>query len=427
MAPPPEVVFAKKLAGAEKYERDQGVRRLTKWLKIRSMGDNSFTDEEMLRVWKGLFYCYWMSDKMLIQEELAENISNIIDVFGNKKATLSYIKCFMITMGREWYGLDKWRKDKYLQLIRRFVRKIFKYNKAKNWDKNIARDLAKHFRTKCFTSSNIANGIGFQLQVIDVYMEELAKVGGEEVSQEIIEIYLEPAFKVIWKGQDFRLVEAAKVRIFEYLMRQSDCGIRFEAEKEARHIINHSKEKVVDIIKEEDLEKDEGIDLDVCDKMETDNFVNVETPAEDPRGGNVSVEIPQLQLDYNRLADKCFEHGSGIKTSESARTILYTLSKQFKDVANDEFPLSGELDEEMKARLEAAKIPIDTDESAKKLLKIKMRVEANLKKEQAEAKKIFKERMKKEREAQKEKDKELAKYYDDYEEGEGGSEDKESD
>ena len=49
MAPPPEVVFAKKLAGAEKYERDQGVRRLTKWLKIRSMGDNSFTDEEMLR------------------------------------------------------------------------------------------------------------------------------------------------------------------------------------------------------------------------------------------------------------------------------------------------------------------------------------------------------------------------------------------
>lgn len=90
--------------------------------------------------------------------------------------------------------------------------------------------------------------------------------------------------------------------------------------------------------------------------------------------------------------------------SESARTILYTLSKQFKDVANDEFPLSGELDEEMKARLEAAKIPIDTDESAKKLLKIKMRVEANLKKENAEAKKIFKERMKKEREAQKEKE-----------------------
>jgi ribosomal RNA-processing protein 1 len=36
----------------------------------------------IFRIWKGLFYCYWMSDKPLVQEELAENIASMI---GNKK------------------------------------------------------------------------------------------------------------------------------------------------------------------------------------------------------------------------------------------------------------------------------------------------------------------------------------------------------
>ena len=32
----------------------------------------------MLRIWKGLFYCLWMSDKPLVQEELAKNIAELL-------------------------------------------------------------------------------------------------------------------------------------------------------------------------------------------------------------------------------------------------------------------------------------------------------------------------------------------------------------
>ena len=37
--------------------------------------------DEVLRIWKGLFYCYWMSDKPLVQEELAEKISAMVHCF----------------------------------------------------------------------------------------------------------------------------------------------------------------------------------------------------------------------------------------------------------------------------------------------------------------------------------------------------------
>ena len=41
----------------------------------------TFNSSEMLRLWKGLHYCFWMSDKPLVQEELAEKIASLIHCF----------------------------------------------------------------------------------------------------------------------------------------------------------------------------------------------------------------------------------------------------------------------------------------------------------------------------------------------------------
>ena len=40
------------------------MRKLRAWLRSRG-GD--LGEEEILRIWKGLFYCFWMSDKPLVQ------------------------------------------------------------------------------------------------------------------------------------------------------------------------------------------------------------------------------------------------------------------------------------------------------------------------------------------------------------------------
>lgn len=40
-----------------------------------------FNEEELLRIWKGLYYCMWMSDKMIVQEDLADKLSEMMHCF----------------------------------------------------------------------------------------------------------------------------------------------------------------------------------------------------------------------------------------------------------------------------------------------------------------------------------------------------------
>ena len=71
----------------------------------------------MLKLWKGLFYCMWMSDKPLVQEDLAETISALVHSFANRQTGLLYSKVALTTMAREWGGIDTWRMEKFLMVI----------------------------------------------------------------------------------------------------------------------------------------------------------------------------------------------------------------------------------------------------------------------------------------------------------------------
>ena len=142
------------------------MKKLKKWLQVR---DELLTSDEILRVWKGLHYCFWMSDKPLVQEELAESISSFVHCFKvSKQKTFNltelffkyylqsifsrnfcfifiqvedsnvfkFIEAGMITEGREWTGIDNWRMDKYMMFIRRFLRQIFSFLKKLDWKRS---------------------------------------------------------------------------------------------------------------------------------------------------------------------------------------------------------------------------------------------------------------------------------------------------
>ena len=74
----PEVLFAQKLAANDPKIRNRAVKKLKTWLSLRN---DLLTLDEILRIWKGLHYCFWMSDKPLVQEELAETISSFVHCF----------------------------------------------------------------------------------------------------------------------------------------------------------------------------------------------------------------------------------------------------------------------------------------------------------------------------------------------------------
>merc|ERR1711892_1141615 len=65
--------------------------------------------------------------------------------------------------------------------------------------------------------------------------------------------------------------------------------------------------------------------------------------AEDPRAGRVDAVIPQMNVEHLKISEKLFELGSGDGVRKANRDALYKISKMFKDVASDVFPLGPNL------------------------------------------------------------------------------------
>lgn len=70
----------------------------------------------MTRVCKGLHYTMWMQDKMLPQEELAENICSLMKLFESEEQNIQFIKIFLQSLSKEWALIDRCRMDKFLMV-----------------------------------------------------------------------------------------------------------------------------------------------------------------------------------------------------------------------------------------------------------------------------------------------------------------------
>ena len=59
----------------------------------------------------------WMSDKPLVQEELAESLGSLVRCFDHDvPVAMQFFKAFLVTMGNEWFGIDRWRLDKFMMV-----------------------------------------------------------------------------------------------------------------------------------------------------------------------------------------------------------------------------------------------------------------------------------------------------------------------
>ena len=80
----------------------------------------------------------WHADKTPVQQELAENLANLIHNFGSSggpnTGCFLYCDVFFETLSREWGGLDRYRLDKYLSLIRKTVEHMFAYAGRQGFD-----------------------------------------------------------------------------------------------------------------------------------------------------------------------------------------------------------------------------------------------------------------------------------------------------
>lgn len=225
-----EIKFARSLASNDPTVRNKVLKNLKKWLTLRSKGSFGFTDGDFLRLWKGLWYCMWMSDKPLTQEKLADDLANLVHCFENSKISVQFFGSFLITMAREWFGIDQWRMDKFMMLVRRVLRQILFKLAADGWSNECIEDFGKCLG--CTIYDEQKSPIGLIMHFNDIYLEEIAKVSEESLESETVHGLIEPCIIFFAKSKDLRLIKHTKRNIFYKLLMQSELGQKYQEKYE---------------------------------------------------------------------------------------------------------------------------------------------------------------------------------------------------
>ncbi|XP_043215038.1 ribosomal RNA processing protein 1 homolog A-like [Amphibalanus amphitrite] len=326
-----EIKFAQKLAGNEKEGRDKALRKLKKWIQLKACQDSSdsaFTELELLKLWKGLFFCMWMSDKPLVQEQLAEELSQLVHVFPHRQDGVTFCRTFFTTMAREWHGIDVIRREKYMMLVRRLLRQTLALllPAAAGGGGSLPRLVALCEESFARREDPATLPLGLQLHLVEIFLEEVAKVAGDRLTEDDMEQLLAPFVQVLKVTKQSALRGTITDSVFYHLMRQSDVGIAHDA------IVNG--ETLGD---DSDDDNDEAEDSDGGSDGEDSPSGD---PVLDPRAGGVDVTLPQLSVDYGRLADSLTAAGAEPSVRQKNRTALYRLAQQFRDLSEGEYPLA---------------------------------------------------------------------------------------
>jgi ribosomal RNA-processing protein 1 len=177
---------------SDKKTRDQALSSLRTYLSNRAQ----ISELDLLKLWKGLFYCMWMQDKPLHQQRLARDLASLVEVL-NENVVLPFLDSFWKTMAREWSNIEALRMDKYLFLIRQYLNASWRYLARREWgnEEGIERYMRILEETPLNpTDVKIPNGLRYH--VLDIYVDELEKVGGDKWEVETLEKLLEPVRKL---------------------------------------------------------------------------------------------------------------------------------------------------------------------------------------------------------------------------------------
>ncbi|XP_040863926.1 ribosomal RNA processing protein 1 homolog isoform X2 [Glycine max] len=231
--------LVKQLACCKKTTRDKSLRLLLKsWLPSQSQ---PLSDDDAKKLWKGLFYCMWHSDKPLVQSDLVDRLSSLL-LSLHLSVSLQYLSTFLLTMRREWSGIDALRLDKFYLLIRRFVSKLFSLMKTNSWDLLLVQRLMNVFDEGTLSAQdNKSHGNGVNYHIATVFLEELRPF--LPLKQQVLEVLLKPFVSAMGRVHDKVLVGKIRSGVFDLLLKMGKRLL--EVKKSGVEVEVDSRDEVV--------------------------------------------------------------------------------------------------------------------------------------------------------------------------------------
>ncbi|CAN6665996.1 ribosomal RNA-processing protein 1 [Trichomonascus vanleenenianus] len=172
--------FIKKLAANDRPSRDEALESLTKFLTTK----RKFDSLEFQKLWIGLYYCMWHSDRPRTQQRLADDLAGLLLVVHEVNFKTFY-DAFWTVMNREFDKIDKHRVDKFYLLVRRYVAAALRRLKKESWDSQWVQDYNEIMTKIPLNPSDLRVSNGLRLHMFDIYMDEIDRVLHEDGEEEV--------------------------------------------------------------------------------------------------------------------------------------------------------------------------------------------------------------------------------------------------
>ncbi|VEU24373.1 DEKNAAC105652 [Brettanomyces naardenensis] len=161
--------FVRKLASNDRKTRDRAFETLTRYLSSKSKA-NQLTLFELQKLWKGLYYTMWFSDRPLPQKRLALKMSSLFSQSISEDQFAVFVTAFWFIVAKEWPQVDKWRIDKYLLLMRYVIRECFVQLKNSEFDEKLVNGYISALEDGILSETSAP-----AFHIINIWLDELER------------------------------------------------------------------------------------------------------------------------------------------------------------------------------------------------------------------------------------------------------------
>ncbi|GJN01468.1 hypothetical protein PR202_ga18737 [Eleusine coracana subsp. coracana] len=207
--------IARRLASCNAGTRELSVRYLLSDFLPASAARLSATD--LLKLWKGLFFCFWHADKPLYQSSVATRLASAVSEAPSPADGAAFLSAYLTTLRREWSHIDIHRLDKFYLLNRRFLNHAFLLLSANSFALDITSQITSILSEKVLLPeadnaiTYSSRGLGYH--VAEAFLDELLPV--LPVSIRTMDVLLAPFFSVLEKSSDRVMVSKVKSGVFD--------------------------------------------------------------------------------------------------------------------------------------------------------------------------------------------------------------------
>ncbi|TKW24011.1 hypothetical protein SEVIR_3G024400v4 [Setaria viridis] len=207
--------IARRLASCNAGARERTVRYLLSDFLPASAPRLSASD--LLKLWKGLFFCFWHADKPLYQSSVATRLASAVSAAPSPVDGAAFLAAYLTTLRREWAHIDVHRLDKFYLLNRRFLHHAFLLLNSNSFAPDVTSQIVSVLSDKALLpeADNVAAGTsrGLGYHVAEAFLDELLPV--LPVSLQTMDALLAPFFTVLEKSSDRVMVSKVKAGVFD--------------------------------------------------------------------------------------------------------------------------------------------------------------------------------------------------------------------